>query len=96
MLSAGFDANIPIHLRTGAWALLVRLTQDIEPTPQYEERYGGSNMDPIAGKAMARDCLLGAIDEAIAELEAQYETLDFERLDKDRAGAPPSAPWILT
>jgi hypothetical protein len=28
------------------WAILKPITEDPDPTPEYEERYGGSNMDP--------------------------------------------------
>jgi hypothetical protein len=47
LLSAGFDANMSMDLRPSAWAVLAPLTLDPEPTPEYEERYGGSNMDPL-------------------------------------------------
>ncbi len=49
LLSAGFDksqAEIPFDLRMSAWKVLRLLTDDPEPSPEYEERYGGSNMDP--------------------------------------------------
>lgn len=49
LLSAGFDdgaGSIPIHLREKVWHILKPLTNDPDPTPEYEERYGGSNMDP--------------------------------------------------
>jgi hypothetical protein len=49
LLAAGFNAgpaSIPFELRQTVWAILKPLTQDPEPTPEYEERYGGSNMDP--------------------------------------------------
>lgn len=49
LLSAGFGdgpGSIPIHLRQKVWDVLKPLTEDPDPTPEYEERYGGSNMDP--------------------------------------------------
>lgn len=49
LLSAGFDdgpGSLPIRLRVKVWYILKPLTEDPEPTPEHEERYGGSNMDP--------------------------------------------------
>lgn len=49
LLSAAFEdgpAEIPIHLREQVWAVLQPLTDDPDPTPEHEARYGGSNMDP--------------------------------------------------
>lgn len=49
LLSAGFEArtnNIPIDLRQRVWAILKPLTDAPDPTPEHEQRYGGSNMDP--------------------------------------------------
>lgn len=49
LLSAGFErgaSELPFKYREAAWGLLEPLTQDPEPTPEYEEKYGGSNMDP--------------------------------------------------
>jgi hypothetical protein len=42
------ECEIPVALRNDAWALLEALTRDIDPTPQFEEQYGGSNMDPAS------------------------------------------------
>jgi hypothetical protein len=50
LLSEGFKpstAEVPFELRSEAWEVLRPLTDDPEPTPEYEERYGGSNMDPF-------------------------------------------------
>jgi hypothetical protein len=62
LLSAGFAAGVaelPFELREQAWGVLRVLTDDPEPTPDYEAQYGGSNMDPATlsinttrGKAM--------------------------------------------
>ncbi len=49
LLSAGLDDRpnaIPIGLRQRVWAILKPLTDDPDPTPEHEQRYGGSNMDP--------------------------------------------------
>lgn len=49
LLSAGFDdgaGSIPIPLREKVWHILKPLTNDPDPTPEHEERNGGSNMDP--------------------------------------------------
>jgi hypothetical protein len=49
LLSAGFEEHpggIPIGLRRRVWAILKPLTEDPDPSPEYEERYGDSNMDP--------------------------------------------------
>jgi hypothetical protein len=46
---SGFEehpAMIPYELRASAWAILKPLTEDPDPTPEHEERYGGSNIDP--------------------------------------------------
>jgi hypothetical protein len=52
-------SQAPIKLRAQLWGVLLPLTADTEPTPEYEARYGGSNMDPSTlalnttrGKAM--------------------------------------------
>ena len=54
-------AEIPIALRTLTWETLRPLTQDSDPTPDYEAAQYGSNMDPailsintIRGEAMHR------------------------------------------
>lgn len=41
--------QIPIafELREAVWALLAQLLKDPDPTPEHEEQYGGSNMDPV-------------------------------------------------
>lgn len=50
LLSSGFDScpgEFPFIFRNTVWEVLEPLTRDPEPTPEYEEKYGGSNMDPI-------------------------------------------------
>jgi hypothetical protein len=48
LLSNGLEQNaIPISLRQRVWDVLGPLTDDSEPTPEYEAQYGGSNMDPL-------------------------------------------------
>ncbi len=49
LLSRGFadsEAELPLGERERVWSLLELLTEDPDPTPQHEERYGGDNMDP--------------------------------------------------
>lgn len=49
LLSAGLEEGagcIPVEHRHSVWQILNPLTDDPEPTPEYEARYGGSNMDP--------------------------------------------------
>lgn len=62
LLSSGFDEEsheIPFELRGKVWEVIEPLTYDPDPTPQYEAKYGGSNMDPattsintVRGEAM--------------------------------------------
>jgi hypothetical protein len=50
LLEQGFKPNvasITSELREQAWAVLLPLTADPDPDTQFEERYGGSNMDPV-------------------------------------------------
>lgn len=42
------DLEMPVVLRNQVWELLERLARDIDPTPEFEEQYGGSNMDPAS------------------------------------------------
>ena len=53
------DEGVAIDLRRQVWEIIAPLTEDPEPTPEYEMRYGGSNMDALSlsintnrGKAM--------------------------------------------
>jgi hypothetical protein len=39
--------SIPFELRQQVWSVLKSLTEDPEPTPEYEAKYGGDNMDPL-------------------------------------------------
>lgn len=39
--------KIPIKLRGKVWKVLAPLTEDPEPTLEYEAKYGGSNMNPM-------------------------------------------------
>jgi hypothetical protein len=47
--SSAFERTdeLPVAMRDRAWAVLRPLTTDPDPTPAVEERYGGSNMDPL-------------------------------------------------
>jgi len=50
LLSVGLqegESEVPLSLRDQAWQVLRELTNDPEPTPQYEEEFGGTNMDPV-------------------------------------------------
>jgi hypothetical protein len=50
LLSTGFeptDAEIPFGLRSLVWKVLQPITEDPDPTPEHEAKYGGSNMDPV-------------------------------------------------
>jgi hypothetical protein len=50
LLGIGFESQttpFPAELRALAWEILRPITDDPEPTPDYEARYGGSNMDPL-------------------------------------------------
>lgn len=49
LLSAGFEnraGSIPIDFRQKVWTILKPLTDDPDPTPEDEQRYGCFNMDP--------------------------------------------------
>jgi len=49
LLSNGFTvgpAQVSFELRDQVWELLRPLTEDPEPTPEYEMKYGGTNSDP--------------------------------------------------
>lgn len=41
------ERSIPQHERDLVWRILSRLVEDSDPTPDHEEQYGGSNMDPV-------------------------------------------------
>lgn len=50
LLSTGLEkgeAEIPYEFREHVWAILQPITDDPEPTPEHEAKYGGSNMDPV-------------------------------------------------
>lgn len=47
VLQVGFQKdNIPVEMRDLAWSVLQPITNDPHPTPAYESKYGGDNMDP--------------------------------------------------
>lgn len=62
LLTAGFEqrkTEIPLKHREAIWNIIFPLTEDSEPTPDYEYRYGGSHTGPATmainttrGKAM--------------------------------------------
>lgn len=39
--------QLPLVLRNEVWSVVKALTDDPNPTPAYETRYGGNNMDPL-------------------------------------------------
>jgi hypothetical protein len=50
LLDTGLPDNqqpIPFELREAVWAQVAQLLDDPDPTPEHEEQYGGSNMDPV-------------------------------------------------
>jgi len=58
LLERGLD-SIPFQSRGAVWGIIDGLLKDPDPTPEHEERYGGSNMDPatmsintVRGKAI--------------------------------------------
>lgn len=62
LFSTAFESDtsdIPFDLRIKVWEVLSLLTDDPDPTPEHEKKYGGSNMNPamlsintIRGEAM--------------------------------------------
>lgn len=50
LLSSGLSIDpviIPFGFRSDVWNVLRPLTDDPQPTPEFEEKYGGDNMDPL-------------------------------------------------
>jgi hypothetical protein len=51
LLEKGFDLDddrtIPLDQRSATWSVINAVAEDADPTPESEERYGGSNMDPL-------------------------------------------------
>lgn len=50
LLSEGFredEGMIPFNFRSVVWEILYALTEDPNPTPEDEAKYGGSDMDPV-------------------------------------------------
>lgn len=41
------ESSVPFSERDTVWAVLSQLVEDPDPTPDHEEQYGGSNMDPV-------------------------------------------------
>lgn len=52
LLGLGLDqtkaAKFPYAVRQRVWRLIELLASDVNPSPEYEERYGGTNMDPTS------------------------------------------------
>lgn len=40
--------GLPFEFRDSVWRIIEPLTNDPDPDPAYEERYGGENMDPLS------------------------------------------------
>lgn len=40
------DCNIPYTLREKIWSIIEFVSNDEDPTPEHEKKYGGENMDP--------------------------------------------------
>ena len=40
-------SQVPFELREAVWLVIEKLTDDPNPTPEHETRYGGSNMDSL-------------------------------------------------
>ena len=110
LLSAGLqtetDARLPYGLRDTVWGVLAPLTEDEDPTPAHETRYGGSNMDPSSlsinttrGEAMhavVRYAIwvreeAGASGEA-GEVEAGFDAMPEVRQVLDRRLLPEIEP----
>lgn len=50
LLSTGFEkggAEIPYGFREQIWVILQPIIEDPDPNPEFEAKYGGSNMDPV-------------------------------------------------
>jgi hypothetical protein len=50
LIGAGLKSEtgkIPLEFRSEVWDVIKELTSDPEPTPEYEDKYGGDNMDPL-------------------------------------------------
>jgi hypothetical protein len=83
LLERGFQEGpneIPLNLRKQTWNVLEPITDDPEPTPDYETKYGGSNMDPATmsintarGEAMHAVILYGLWIRRHIEKEADAE-----------------------
>lgn len=60
-------APIPVALRYEVWAVLRVLTDDPDPTPEHEARYGGTNMDPptLAINSVRGDAMHAVVDYAL-------------------------------
>ena len=69
-------------------ALLGALSRAARGEPSGLEEQGGGGLDDDARRAWARARIADRIDAEIDALEAHYETLDFERIERDRAEAP--------
>jgi hypothetical protein len=86
LLSSGLASDeqaIPFELREKIWEIIKLLTEDPDPTPEDEERYGGSNMEPftLAINTVRGEAMHAAIRYAIwVRRYMEQETKDQERI----------------
>lgn len=76
--------NIPYSLRNKVWGILEELTEDPEPTPEYEEKYGGENMDP---HTLSINTVRGEAMHAVIQYALWVRAYELDGdLDKPRTG----------
>lgn len=68
---------LPIELADRVWHALDALSWDPNPTPEHEERYGGSNMDPLT---LSINTVRGEAMHAVIQY-ATWRKLEQEELD---------------
>lgn len=77
--------QIPFEYREQVWTIIEQLTTDPEPSPEYEETYGGSNMDPMT---LAINTVRGEAMHTVVEyaLWVRRHTLDEDVQDEPTPG----------
>jgi hypothetical protein len=86
LLSAGFEkgeAQAGLTLREKAWEVLEPLTEDEQPTLEYEEEYGGSNMEPAS---LSINTVRGAAMHAVVRHALWLRRYFEEAEEQDRIG----------
>lgn len=99
--------GIPFELRQQVWEILLPLTEDPHPTPEYEAQYGGSNMDPatlslntIRGQAMhcvihyALWCKRHSENSASGQTDQDFNAMPEVREVLDKHLEPDSEPSL--